>query len=472
MKWPLKYQIFVSLLIILLLATLAITVTNIRIAWIKNRQQENLRILRIEDALSTSRFPLTQGVLESMKALAGAELVRIGSNHSFVAGTMKVEQTEDLYKVKDGMIIHLAGRNYSHSRIELKDRGSQSGPDSLHILVEQKSGAEILLEAGRGPVVVAAVVLPIAFLISLFVANQLAEPLKTLTIQVDKIADGTQQSIPDFQRTDEIGILGNAVNKMSHKIQEHEIRLRKNERLQTLIQVSSGIAHNLRNAVTGCKMAIQLMPTQFSQLKESDNFNVANRQLDLMETYIDKFMILSRDQTQTTPNRELEPTCLARTLESVMELLRPSAEHLKVTLEMEIDSDTSQVMMVADDAFQLMLNLINNAIQAASRYQAKSGGTAAKLKGRVVVSLKVKNKIVDFEVTDNGDGPPALIATTIFEPFVTGSQEGTGLGLAVVKEIADSVDGEVGWIRTEDETKFWFLLNQADTPFQVSQMDQ
>jgi nitrogen-specific signal transduction histidine kinase len=58
------------------------------------------------------------------------------------------------------------------------------------------------------------------------------------------------------------------------------------------------------------------------------------------------------------------------------------------------------------------------------------------------------------EVSDTGPGPPAEIAGQLFEPFVTGKEQGIGLGLAVAKRAAEAHGGTIAWDRRDGRTVF------------------
>ncbi len=61
-------------------------------------------------------------------------------------------------------------------------------------------------------------------------------------------------------------------------------------------------------------------------------------------------------------------------------------------------------------------------------------------------------------VRDSGPGPSAELAARLFEPFVTGKPEGTGLGLFVARQIAEDHGGSIRWQRCEGMTEFWVEL--------------
>jgi len=66
-----------------------------------------------------------------------------------------------------------------------------------------------------------------------------------------------------------------------------------------------------------------------------------------------------------------------------------------------------------------------------------------------------------LEVSDSGPGPPADIAERIFEPFVTGKDEGIGLGLAVARQVAEAHGGTLAWKRDGERTCFQIELRSA-----------
>ena len=97
--------------------------------------------------------------------------------------------------------------------------------------------------------------------------------------------------------------------------------------------------------------------------------------------------------------------------------------------------------VITGDAAQLSHlfgNVIGNAVEAAG----PEGSVNVKLIGTTV------------EVIDTGPGPPPEIAAKLFEPFVTGKEEGIGLGLAVAKQAAEAHGGTLTWERRDGRTVF------------------
>lgn len=452
------------MLLLLILIAGAITFANIRSIITSNREAELSQLRQIVKLVTTSRFPLTSSVLESMKSLSGAEFLLVDDDNKVVAKTQSAPRSDRLNKNSDPESptkVSIDGGTFYHAAVDNFQGGTPiASAKLLHVLVPRQSDRSIWWEASKSPLIIALLVLPLMFLFSLAMANQVTRPLANLKNQVQQIAQGNIGPIPEIRSNDEIRDLNVSINEMAVKLGDHEVQLRKNERLRTMVQFGSSIAHHLRNSATGCKMAVELLAVDHQEISHSDDYQVALRQLGLMNNYIKKFLLLSKSSDAEHVD-EAQWIELAPILENVIFLLSPSAKHLNVEMTVNSDCDDSKIKIVEEDAEQLMMNLITNGITAASE---KSANLVEGEKAFVTVELAVKNGNVTFSVTDSGGGPPADIADSIFQPFVTGSKEGTGLGLSLVQDIAKRANGQVQWKRLDDSTIFTFEASTPNNP--------
>ncbi len=452
MRWPLSLQVLTRILFLLVFTVCAITYANIRSAIQLSRAQEQQRLDRIVELMRTTQFPLTSTILENMKSLSGAEFVFADQASNVLSATDKapINALPKLFASTDTDLI--SAKNQSYYCASISKGSTLSGKQltgHLIVFVQREPDRQVWWQASRSPMLIATVALPIALLVGLALADQVTRPLARLKNQVHQISAGDTRPLPVKRTNDEIKDLAISINEMAIRLEEQEVELRDNERLKTLVQLGSGVAHHLRNSVTGCQMAVELLGSQ-SQTTDSKNYQVAIRQLGLMTNYIKKFLLLSKSNTATTHIQE--PVDLVQVLERIVYLLEPSAKHLNVELDVQVNSDGLPVTINLDDAEQLFTNLLTNAIAAARGADSKSLQEDA----RVVAKLKQIDEGIEFEVVDNGPGPPHHIAEDLFKPFVTGSTEGTGLGLSLVKEIADRMGGDIRWYRDSDRTVFVF----------------
>ncbi|MEM9410013.1 MAG: HAMP domain-containing sensor histidine kinase [Planctomycetota bacterium] len=460
-RWPLKNQILVRMLILLFVVTTVITLTSIRSTILVNRELEANKMAELTALLSKFRFPLSSTVLDTMKSLSGAEFAV--SDRSGVIATRTSGAPEESFfreaSKSNAEVDHVFANHRLYNYSEVKKVDERNRFESVHIFIPRQSTSEVWWQASKTPLITVVLVFPIAILLSVAFASQVTKPLQTLRKQVHQIAKGHLTPIDSTIRNDEIRDLNHSINEMTEKLKDHEDQVRQNERLDAVLQMSHGVAHQVRNSAAGCKIAVELIGMEASEIRQSENYHVALRQLDLINSYVQKFFLQSKNSSHV---EKLQTIDLEKSLEQVMRLLMPTAKHMNVTLNVvNPDGQVCWCKIMPDDAEQVMMNLIANAISAAAEKAASSKEAQP---GVVDIALSINNQYVDFVISDNGHGPPDEIADQILHPFVTGSPEGTGLGLSVVKRTLESVGGEIFWNRAEGKTTFSARFPLANTP--------
>jgi signal transduction histidine kinase len=245
---------------------------------------------------------------------------------------------------------------------------------------------------------------------------------------------------------DELRDLGESVNDMAQRLAQLQEAVQQTERLRLLGQVGGGLAHQLRNSVTGARLAVQLHAQDCNGKADTEALEVALRQLTLMEERLRRFLDLGR-----TGEARREPCSLNDLIDEAVSLLRPQCRHAHIDLSWHRPAEHFSVLGDADQLAHVLVNVIGNAIEAAG-----PGGS-------VVVSLRTlegKDSCA-VEVMDSGPGPPPEIAERLFEPFVTSRRDGIGLGLAVAREVAQTHGGSITWRRENDRTCFRIELPLA-----------
>ncbi len=453
MRWPLRNQILLRIFLLLLVTIGAITWLLIQNGVASSREAEEKKLKQITTMLGKFPFPKSTAVLEAMKDLSGAEFVVRSQSGEILSYTSEAPQSVPQSDSETPVRITEGERIWYHTSALERLGSSETGRSVVSVFLPVESGSQIFWRVGKTPLLVAALALPLAMILGWLFSNQITRPLISLCQQTDKLASGETISDSFSNRDDEIGDLYGTMNEMAQRIGDNETQLRRSERLSTLVEVGNGIAHNIGNSATGCQMALELMASGKKDVEEAEEYQVAMRQLDLMKSYIKRFLSLSKQTSQATSAPQY-PIQLKPLFEQTVELLEPMAKHLEVELEIG-EVAQCRVLIDEEDARQVFLNLIINAIRAAKQRSVKSDDAKAAVK----TSLVADNGRPTFTVQDSGFGPPEEIADRIFDPFV--SSGGTGLGLAMVKGIADDSGGSVSWNRHDDLTTFLFVFKPA-----------
>jgi two-component system sensor histidine kinase HydH len=198
-----------------------------------------------------------------------------------------------------------------------------------------------------------------------------------------------------------------------------ERELERDRRLSSLGEMSAVLAHEIRNPLASLKGNAQLLA---ESLRGDDRAAKATRVVDeaqRLEQLTGDLLAYARGGgRERTPT---DPTALLRACAA------------EVDPAIRVDGEAPPSFAVDEPRMrQLLVNLLQNAVQAGPPVEATVRGSAREL-------------IV--EVRDHGPGVPAADRSRIFEPFHTGRTRGTGLGLAVVRRV---VEEHAGTIAVED----------------------
>ncbi len=456
MRWPLRLQIMLPMSLVMLFLLVGVSALNAYLSVRRTKAQIQQQLRDVAHTLESSSFPLTDAVLGQMRGLSGADFLlsnRKGdvvaasnkeANWRIMASRLPTDVAEDFTLAA---AIHLGGEPFYHAVIPLQ--GPLTGGDQLllHVLYPEHTYTESLRQATFPPLIVGAGALLLVMLVGLIISSRVAQPLRQLGRQVQRIAQGDFRSMPLPSRNDEVRDLVESVNGMAQMLTKYEENVRRNEQLRTVHQLGAGIAHQMRNAATGCRMALDLHQTECTAGKDSETMEVAARQLSLMEKYLQRFLTIGRNRDR--PAEDLDVTQL---IESVLQLIRPAAQHVGIQLDWSPPQDAVRVRGNAEDLEQVIVNLLLNAIEAASQNLQESPG-------QVAISVEHQDAAhVSIRISDSGVGPAAHVRDEIFEPLVTEKPDGTGLGLPVAKQIADQHGGTLSWQRDGDVTCFFLSL--------------
>jgi two-component system, NtrC family, nitrogen regulation sensor histidine kinase GlnL len=206
-----------------------------------------------------------------------------------------------------------------------------------------------------------------------------------------------------------------------------------------------GFAHEVKNPLAGLRGAAQLLQRR---LDDADLQALAG------------MVIVEADRLAALANRLLRhdgapqwgPVNLHRLLEHLCDLIQ--AEPAPPRLRHDYDPSLPDVHGDADQLLQVMLNLARNAIEAG----AKTLTLRSRVEHGVRLGEGMLRSALRLDVIDDGPGVPVALADTLFEPLVSGRADGTGLGLALSREIAHDHGGELRYVSRPGETVFSLYL--------------
>lgn len=205
--------------------------------------------------------------------------------------------------------------------------------------------------------------------------------------------------------------------------QKFEASVVRAKRLSELGVLSAGVAHEVRNPLASIKGYAQLVKSELAPDEQATkDLEIVLSEVERLDKIIDRFM------TFASPNQpEYRENHMDRLIVDVLHLLTQKLEEQNVEVFHQLRAGAG-VFFDYDQMKQVLINVVLNAIQAMPK-----GGTI-KIETRIT-------KLLEIEITDNGEGMSSEMMEKVFAPFYTTRQEGTGLGLSICSRIVESHDG-------------------------------
>jgi len=285
-------------------------------------------------------------------------------------------------------------------------------------------------------------------------------PVRRLYEQTRRIGRGDFSQRVSITQRDEIGELAREINMMCDQLvaanaranQETESRiamleqLRHADRLKTVGQLASGVAHELGtplNVVSGHARLISKDPESRNSVLNSSR--VIAEQADRMTAIIRQLLDFARRR-----NPKLETWDMSVIARDVLAMLSPLAHKRSVNLRITGGSQRCLARVDRFQAQQVITNLAMNALQAVEPAGNVEIDISAPVPDVRPKMEKGGGRFVRVQVRDDGGGIPEAAVPHVFEPFFTtkGVGEGTGLGLSVAYGI---VQEHGGWIDVETQ---------------------
>ncbi len=276
-------------------------------------------------------------------------------------------------------------------------------------------------------------------------------PIKKMVRTIRRIENGDLSARMEEDKKDEFGLLAKSFNSMLESLDSakqeiemcHSEQMQRAAKLASLGEIISGIAHEIKNPLTGISCAVQVFQ---SEMNEDDSKKAVTTEILNHIKRLDRTVKDLLNYAKPKPPNFM-PYKIDDVLNKAIFFVYPEAKKHNVAIDTGIEGEIPDVMMDPDQMQQVFLNLMINAVQAmpdgGKLKITTSNSEKEKAEDNKIIELLPGEKAVMIKFEDTGIGVEDDILDSIFDPFFTKKSKGTGLGLAISRRIVQEHGGEI-----------------------------
>ncbi|WP_283749809.1 PAS domain S-box protein [Bacillus cereus] len=203
--------------------------------------------------------------------------------------------------------------------------------------------------------------------------------------------------------------------------------LRKSEKLAVVGQLSTAIAHEIKNPLTAMKGFMQLLKSM--ENKNTEHYiDIVLAEVERIDSITNEFMTLAKPEAL-----EIKTNDLNVLMKQIVMLLEPQAIMNCIQITTELTSDTSFILCEGNQLKQAFINVLKNAIEATP------------MGGEILIQIEYApdKKQVNIQFTDYGCGIEKERLPYLGEPFYSIKENGIGLGLMICYKIIEKHQGKI-----------------------------
>lgn len=215
------------------------------------------------------------------------------------------------------------------------------------------------------------------------------------------------------------------------EMQAIEQQLIRAGRLQSLGELTAGLAHEIKNPLASLKTAAAIVADEIAETSPRRKMvGILQKEIDRLAALLERFLSFARPGSLTISNVKL-----AHAVEQAVSLVKPQAAVRRVVLHLDGQTARTVIQGDADKLTQILLNVILNAAQ----FTPEGGGVDVRCEERTLPHGRFAVVIV----RDQGPGIAEADRERIFDPFFSTRENGTGLGLSIASRLIDEHRGYI-----------------------------
>jgi len=289
-----------------------------------------------------------------------------------------------------------------------------------------------IMQAGVAAAGVVALVVAI-LLTRLLIGVHLSRPLRKLVDGARAIGAGDLHRKIEIGSSTELAVLAAALNDSTDRLARMQEKIVERERLAAVGETVAGLSHCLKNTLNGLR-AGQYVIERAAEKNDTKRLYEGWR---VMKGAVRQVERLTFDMLYFIKERvpEKKPGNPNRVVREVRDLMHQAASNQGVEIALDLDPRIGEELLDRDTIYRAILNLVTNAIEACT--ESETGDL-------VTIRTRTEPAEIVISVADNGIGMSEELRSKLFRQFFsTKAARGTGLGLPVVRKIAEEHGGRL-----------------------------
>ena len=214
--------------------------------------------------------------------------------------------------------------------------------------------------------------------------------------------------------------------KIEAYLQKALEEIARSEKLAAMGYLSAGIAHEIRNPLNSISLFVQLLHQTATEPDQLEYQGKILKEVDRIDSIIRKLLDASRRTRTISSNVQIN-----QVIDSAVEAFSPQTESRKIQVDRRYHCVPPPITADPTELEQIFTNLFLNALDAMSHG------------GHLIIELFEKDGRVIVRVADSGNGISSDVLPSIFDPFFSTKNRGTGMGLPVAQRIARMYEGNM-----------------------------
>ncbi len=216
------------------------------------------------------------------------------------------------------------------------------------------------------------------------------------------------------------------------KLEDSQTALVQAEKLATAGRLTASIAHEINNPLQSVRNCLHLATRgDISDEMREKYIDLTKQELDRLMSTVQRMLDFYRTSAEFRPVQVLD------LVEHVLDLMGQQLRERDIRVTTSWPASLPAVMAISNQVEQVFINIILNAFDA-----MPEGGDLS-------ISITQKKKVIEILFTDSGPGVPDEMRESIFEPFISSKEGGTGLGLSVSYDIITAHGGRLDLLRSQ-----------------------